>query len=399
MIRSSICVAVLYGLSTSSYAGGLYLYEIGTEDVGLAGAGSAARAGDASTMFGNPAGLTRLQGDHLDFGAQLLFGNSDYHITDGIASGGDPGNVLEPFPGVSTFYSHSINDRLKVGIGMWGNFGLALHYGNWAGDHLIKDAAQLALTLQPTVAYRLNEQWSVGAGLGINYGLLSLKRDTANGEETSKDHDWQANVRLGLLFEPSEQTRFGLNYASETDYAFQINPTVTLRHPVTGADWQTSLALESMVNTPQQLMFSAYHALTPQWAVMGNLGWQDWSSFNGNSAAINDISMETSQNFRDTWHAALGAQYQMDERWRFNGGLAYDSSMYKNQSQGSLTMPTGATWRFGAGVQRQLDATSRLGVSFEYLRMQGSGAPSTFFGGEFDTGHLYFVSTNYSRAF
>ena len=43
-------------------AGGLSLYEIGTEDVGLASAGYTARAQDASTVFTNPAGMTRLEG-------------------------------------------------------------------------------------------------------------------------------------------------------------------------------------------------------------------------------------------------------------------------------------------------------------------------------------------------
>ncbi|MEJ0091147.1 MAG: hypothetical protein WDM80_15565 [Limisphaerales bacterium] len=38
------------------FAGGLSLYEIGTPDVGLASAGYAARAQDASTLYKNPAG-------------------------------------------------------------------------------------------------------------------------------------------------------------------------------------------------------------------------------------------------------------------------------------------------------------------------------------------------------
>ena len=60
---------LLFGLTGSAYAGGLYLYEIGTEDLGLAGAGMAARAQDASTVMGNPAGMTRLNGKHLTVGA------------------------------------------------------------------------------------------------------------------------------------------------------------------------------------------------------------------------------------------------------------------------------------------------------------------------------------------
>ena len=47
-------------IASSSQAGGLYLYELGTPDVGTAAAGWAARAQDAATVFTNPAGMTRL---------------------------------------------------------------------------------------------------------------------------------------------------------------------------------------------------------------------------------------------------------------------------------------------------------------------------------------------------
>ena len=48
-------------MPTASRAGGLFLTEFGTEDEALAGAGWAARAQDASTLFKNPAGMSRLR--------------------------------------------------------------------------------------------------------------------------------------------------------------------------------------------------------------------------------------------------------------------------------------------------------------------------------------------------
>ena len=50
----------LLSIPPASHAGGLLLYEVGTADVGLASAGYSARAQDASTVFTNPAGMTRL---------------------------------------------------------------------------------------------------------------------------------------------------------------------------------------------------------------------------------------------------------------------------------------------------------------------------------------------------
>ena len=60
-------------LVNGAWAGGLYLYEVGSPDVGLAGAGYAARAEDAATVFTNPAGMTRIDEPSLMMGAQPMY--------------------------------------------------------------------------------------------------------------------------------------------------------------------------------------------------------------------------------------------------------------------------------------------------------------------------------------
>jgi len=407
-----LCRLALLSLSAlgaaPALAGGLYLYEAANADVGLANAGSAARAQDASTILGNPAGMTHLDGDVLTGGLQVLAGQSKYQLAnDARIVGASPGNVLEPFPAASLFWSHSVDQRLKVGLGIFGNFGSALHFGDWAASGLVKDAALTALTIQPTMAYRLDEHWSLGAGLGVNYGLFALKRNTAFGEEKDNDHDWAINGRLGVMFDVDQGTRLGLMYASKTKYSFDVQPTIAFAHtfqPIPSGPSLTvtrdfTLPISGLVNTPQQLMFSAFHTLTPQWSVMGNLGWQDWSAYSNSTVAVAGRELAGSDRLQDTWHAALGAQYQANARWRFDGGIAYDTSFYKNQNDGSLTMPSGAAWRFGLGAQYQVDPKSTIGTGFEYLRMQGSGVQSALLGGSYDTGHLYFLTAYYTHRF
>ena len=55
--------------------GGISLYEVATLDVGLAAAGYAARAQDASTLFRNPAGMSLLEGTQLEGGLQVTYGD------------------------------------------------------------------------------------------------------------------------------------------------------------------------------------------------------------------------------------------------------------------------------------------------------------------------------------
>jgi long-chain fatty acid transport protein len=133
LIGSAIaCGAVL---PQSSQAGGIQLYEIATPDVGLASAGYAARAQDASTVFKNPAGMSLLQSSQFQGGLQLTYGSVEFSPNSSTTvSGGNGGNAIGALPAGSLFFTHALSDRFAVGLGAFSYFGLALEYDdNWGG--------------------------------------------------------------------------------------------------------------------------------------------------------------------------------------------------------------------------------------------------------------------------
>jgi long-chain fatty acid transport protein len=387
------------GLTVQAQAGGLYLYELGTEDLGLANAGSAARAQDASVIANNPAGMTRLQGNQLTVGAQLLYGDLDYTLNNSDLDG--PGNVVGWMPGGSAYYSYSVNNDLKIGVGMFGNFGLSLNFGDtWAGHNLVKEATLMGLTLQPSLAYRMNEKWSIGAGVGINYGIFSLTRDLTalrGGYEIEEDDtDVATNVKLGILFEPSARTRLGLAYTSKVDYEFNVTATGTL--PLSGRSW--TLPVNAMVDAPQQVVFSAVQLLNDRWSLLGEVGWQDWSTLGESQVTINSVTLSSKLDLQDTWHTAVGVQYQLTTDTRLNFGVAYDSSMYEEQGDISFVLPAGASWRLGTGVQHQVNDRSSLGVAVEWLLSESADVVTPdVLAGSYDNPQMYFVTVNYSYQF
>jgi long-chain fatty acid transport protein len=385
---------IFLGLAGQANAGGIYLYEMGTEDVGLANAGSAARAQDASVVANNPAGMTRLQGDQVTFGLQALYGDVEYTLNDSNEK--NAGNVVGWLPGGSAFYNHSFSDDLKFGVALYNTFGLSLTFNdNWAGKNLVTETTLTAFTLQPTLAYRLNNQWSLGAGMGINYGIFKLKRERLpiNGGNTTTEDDTDVgyNVKLGVLFELSERTRFGLVYTSKVDFDFNVDVEGTLPG---GRPW--SLPFDASTNAPQQAMFSAVQVLNDKWTILGEVGWQDWSSFG--DTKVN--GQTTALDVQDTWHGAIGTQYQLTTDTRLNLGVAYDTSMYKNQNDTSLAIPAGASWRFGTGVQHQLNENSSLGAAFEYVTSEDSSVSDPDrLAGDYNNPKVYFISANYSYRF
>ena len=382
--------------SPFAQASALYFYEIGTEDTALAGAGQAARAQDASTIVTNPAGMTRLPDHMFTGGLQAMDGDVSYTLEDETGRK-SPGDIMRFFPNASAFYAQKVNDDLYAGIGLYGNYGLGIDFGNWSGDRLIKKSTMVAMTLSPSLAYKLSDRVSVGGSVNVNYGFLSLTRNVDGNDEKEKDHDWAMSYRLGLLMELTDQTRAGISWTSKTEYDFDIDGKA--RFPNL-PNVEYDLPISAQVRAPQQIMLSLVHDINKQWSVMGDLGWQDWSQFGAPQITVVGQEVDKSSRLKDSWHTALGVQFRPTEQWRLNAGVAFDSTVYNSQSDVALTLPTGDEWRFATGAQYQITPQSNIGAAVSYLHMQSSHVQSpSIYQGSYDNPYLWFASVNYSYQF
>jgi long-chain fatty acid transport protein len=125
---------------SSAQAGGLYLYELGTPDVGTAAAGWAARAQDAGTVFTNPAGMTRLEKSELLVGVQPPYLHSEFSPDSNTTSSGPDGDASTWLPAGGLYYVHNLMSKLKIGVSAVGYSGLGLQYENdWVGRYYVQE--------------------------------------------------------------------------------------------------------------------------------------------------------------------------------------------------------------------------------------------------------------------
>jgi long-chain fatty acid transport protein len=242
------------------------------------------------------------------------------------------------------------------------------------GRYHVQEATLQALGFQPAVAYRVTDWLSVGAGVVALYGVLDgevaindIDPNRGDGRLKIHDEDWTFQANLGVLMEPWKGTRFGLTYLSEADLDFGDKPQFKNLGPGLEALLRSRGLLSSKLNLgmtmPQAVMFSAYHDLTKRIAVMGNLGWQDWSEFgkvNVEIEAADTTSLTAARNYKDTWHAAFGAQCRVADPWLLSAGFAYDSSMVDDEDR-APDLPTGEAWRLGLGAGNALRLVAAAG--------------------------------------
>ncbi len=414
-----LCCLVLaaFFVGGNAWAGGVMLYQFGQPDIGYGNAGYAARAQDASTVFTNPAGMCRLASSQSLIAMQALYAHVKFDpdsSTNVPGGGSDGGNAIGWAPGGSLFLVHKINEALSIGFGALSYFGLSESFDdNWLGRYYVQESTLVGMTFTPAVSYRVNDWLSIGVSLNMMYGYLENEVAINNrpfslsdGQMKYKDTEMGYGINLGILVEPKKGTRLGLTYLSEVKLDFSDVPDFSGLNPVLQL-WLTnhgltSSSLDLSMTVPQMVMFSAYHELNPKWAVLCNLGWQDWSRFGKVDVGVNTenpTSLTVDSHYKDTWHTALGIQYTYSPAWKFSFGIAYDSSAVSDGDR-TVSVPIGEIKSVAFGTQYALSPNLTLGAAYQFAWLgdmsvdQNSGPLTGRVAGEFGNTSFNFFALN-----
>lgn len=417
-----IVSALALGIASSAHASGLLLYETGAPDLGTASAGRAAMAADASTAAANPAGMTQLERTQLlgAAGALLPFTNFDLAPqTATSGGGGGNGGVFTPIGGF--FFVYKLSDRISLGLASDSDFGLSGNYGKpWAGRYYVTRESVITGKANPSIAYRVNDWLSVGAGFSVSVARLLFQSKINNkvpivspnfpdGGLALESWDEAFGGNVGALVTPTKNLRVGLTYQSPEDYKFGFRPHLTnlnplfslLRRRIGGV--KVNLPME----VPQQAMLSGLYNVTPSWSLMGNVGWQNWSAFSNFPIGISTSKQRTvnvNLHFSDTCQIAIGQQLRFGEKWLWSAGFAYDSSTVSKANRVPV-LPVDRQLRYGTGIQYEINRKMTAGAAWE-LMDAGPGPYTARRGplagtlqGHYSTNYLNFVGLNLAWKF
>lgn len=372
--------AVLF--AGTAHAGGVLLYEVGTPDMGYASAGWAARADGPVTLFTNPAGMTRLEGVQVQVGAEGLYGALTFAPDANTSvSGNNGGNAIGFLPSGSAFVTYAPWDDFRFGFGVVSNFGLSEKWdGGWVGRYYTTQSTLIGFSLLPSIAWHIAGGLSVGVTFNAMYGYLkqtaavqNLEPNSADGSLAIQSSTWGFGGNVGVMYEFNKGSRLGISYTSPVSLSFSSKPTFSGLGPgMTAAIQARNLDTTSIdlgMTVPQTVMLSYFQALNEKWAVMADVGWQNWAAFGTIDVQVtnsNPQSLTTNIGYTNTWHGALGGQVQLSEKWQLDFGIAYDSTM-TTLSNRSLSLAIGDAWRFGLGTKWAVNSNWTLGLAYEFL--------------------------------
>jgi len=397
---------LLVTFSGAASASGFQLMEQGS-GLGNAYAGSAAKANDASTIFWNPAGMTQLQAREVSGGLTAVrpsFKFNDKGSAVGVfgpggrAAAGDGGDAGGWAFIPNGYLSWALNKDLYIGIGIGAPFGNATKYDKfWRGSAQSDEFDIRTININPSIAYRVNEKVSLGAGFSwqkieADYyrqaaiePVFGLALPQVESHMSLSDDAWGWNI--GALFTLSPSTKVGLSYRSAIQY--HTDGKVKLSGDGTPAGDRAAAILSSSnplvggrasdvkadLKVPDTFILSVSQQLSDRWEMLGDVSWTGWSSIQNvdiirtSGIKTNETAQDLPAKFDDTWRVAMGANYKYTDAIKFMFGIAYDQTPVKNSSTRLTSLPDNDRTWFTVGTQWKpaKEQTLELGAAYLYI--------------------------------
>jgi long-chain fatty acid transport protein len=392
---------------------GFALVEQSVSGLGNAYAGGAASAEDATTIFFNPAGMTRLGGQQVSLAAHIIvpsakFTNegSTYALGGPLLGGnGGDGGVAKVIP--NAYYTIKVNDRLSLGLGINSPFGLATDYDHdWVGRYQAWKSDVITVNFNPSIAYKITDQLSLGAGVNIQYfkaklsnaidfglldaagkfpplppGALHLVPQKSDGSVSLEGDSWGVGYNIGLLYEFTKDTRAGVAYRSRIkqklggDAEFANTPAALAAAPVF-----KNTGVKADITVPDSLSASVFHNITPQWSIMADVTWTNWSLFKELRVRFdnpNQPDAVTTENWRDSWRYSLGVSYTPDPKWILRAGIAYDTAAVPDPEHRTPRIPDNDRFWTAIGVGYKISRAVSFDLGYAHLFISGSNVNQT----------------------
>lgn len=376
MLLTPIALAVA---TPTVFAAGFQANEHSASGLGRAFSGEGAVADNASVLARNPAAMTLFDTAQFSGAISVVDPQVDVTQTSPINQTSKDVAPTQLVPGA--YYISPINDNWAWGLGLFTNYGVATDYpdGIYAGD-LAGDTSLITVSLNPNIAYRINESFSVGAGVNLTHAEAELTRHKGGlapafgGGNPSdnliglKGDTFGYGWNVGALYEINENNRLALTYRSAVDLEFKDGEFSSYD---SGIATKPTVDGRLDVTLPSIWELSGYHKFAEKWALHYSWFRTEWSSFTELKATSPDCNDGTAgqcfykkEDYDDNDRYSLGFTHYLNQDWTLRAGFALDQQAGKT----TLSIPDTDRYWYSAGFTYQWNPNLSFDAGITYIQ-------------------------------
>ncbi len=339
--------------------------------------GLTATADSAATAGSNPAGITRLDKRALEAEIMLFDSRSKWQ------SGFENGDTSTSKSSSSTlipriFFVEPIDERTSFAFTVLGA-GFSDDLGDWPGRYFLREYDALYVSALPSLAYQLDDKWSVAGSIAITYASYEQERAVANifdpgfgdGKSRIETDSLEYGFGLSALYEISAATRWGVAYSSQIDATQEGRNRLSRLGPRTEEVMRRLGVLDADVEvrsqSPQSIFVGVYHEFPNRHAITIDTAWIDFSEFQLSEFYFNGQGfLESEQKFDDIFAFAASYSWPVAERWMLGvGGLV--TSQIIDDTQRTMSLRLDSIASLGVAAEWQWKPDYRIEASLSYM--------------------------------
>lgn len=399
VIFLALMALAIFSISPLSQGAGFLIYEHGAAAMAMGGA-FVALANDATAVFHNPAGIAFLEGTQVSVGTTLIIPSSTLTMP-GIGLV-DPSYATsyekesQVFFPSTVYITHKFSDRIVAGFGFFSPYGLG---AKWPADYPLRYIAvkddMKTFFFNPTIAIKLSDNLSIGAGVSYIYSTLSFELAqliilapgpppvTADVPVTLEANGDGWGLNAGLLYK-GEKFSLGFNWRgsikidyTEGDLALDLSevaPGISL--PGTAS---------TAFSFPHILGVGATIQLTDQLLLTADIHYILWSSFDEFTVEVDVPGLEAiyppgfedtivEENWEDSFTFRGGLQYMVNENFSLRAGFLYDQTPQPVETMDPL-LPDADRWAFTGGFGYK-SGRFAVDVAYQYEPFKDRTSPN-----------------------
>lgn len=359
---------------------GFALPEQNARGIGLAGSGAAVAEG-ASTIFYNPGALGFEDGFTAELSGLMIVPSFDYaplRAVDGTAASAETKVFALP----SLFVGVPVGP-VRIGLGAFANYGLGIAWPvGWDGRFEATASNLQTFTLNPTVAWRVHPNVSIGAGFDLVRGTVELVRqlDFLDQEGTLRlgGDTWGFSGNAGVATHwLQDRLRVGLSWRAAVALRFRGRADFTVpkefQSQLVDQDVKTSLLL------PHTFSLGASHQVTKRLLLTLEATLTTWSSLKAIVLEFADPSLKATldRQWQDTVTVrAAGEITVLPKKLLVRLGAGFDPSPSPGTTL-SPSLPDASRVMISAGLGYVLgNFRADLGYLFVLLLSRESATPA-----------------------
>jgi long-chain fatty acid transport protein len=263
----------------------------------------------------------------------------------------------------SLAFGYRVNEKLVVGFATYSPFGLSTDYDKFSAVQADgRESDLLTVSFSPMISYDVLDNLTFGASLNVLYAEARLTSAGPVGDLELDGNDWAVGFSVGMLFEPVPGTRIGAAYHHGYDLDL---PTDTF----------LGFSGVAEASLPNWVQVGVTQRVTDDLRIMAEGRWINWSKFDsidistpalegGPFDALSSVS--DVQNYKDALFFAVGAEYDVSERFTVRGGVAWDETPTTDKFR-TVRVPDEDRLWFSVGASYNLSDSMSADFAYSYL--------------------------------